>query len=129
MGEYGLFVTVQFGLENETITVNAGEHGTIEHKNKVDDSQDYKYGDTAVVTVTPNEGFMIETITVDGKLSKYLKIRKVDILLNNQLRRILISQLPSQMFIQYLSLLILLSMRLKMLKISRLSLQEMSLSV
>ena len=67
MGEYGLFVTVQFGLENETVTVNAGEHGTIEHKNKVDDSQDYKYGDTAVVTVTPNEGFMIETITVDGK--------------------------------------------------------------
>lgn len=67
MGEYGLFVTVQFGLENETITVNAGEHGTIEHKNKVDDSQDYLYGDTAVVTVTPNEGFMIETIKVDGK--------------------------------------------------------------
>lgn len=67
MGKYGLFVTVQFGLENETITVNAGEHGTIEHKNKLDDSQDYKYGDTAVVTVTPNEGFMIETITVDGK--------------------------------------------------------------
>lgn len=67
MGEYGLFVTVQFGLENETITVNAVEHGTIEHKNKADDSQDYKYGDTAVVTVTPNEGFMIETITVDGK--------------------------------------------------------------
>lgn len=67
MGEYGLFVTVQFGLENETITVNAGEHGTIEHKNKADNSQDYKYGDTAVVTVTPNEGFMIETITVDGK--------------------------------------------------------------
>lgn len=67
MGEYGLFVTVQFGLENETVTVNAGEHGTIEHKNKLDDSQDYKYGDTAVVTVTPNEGFMIETITVDGK--------------------------------------------------------------
>lgn len=67
MGEYGLFVTVQFGLENETITVNAGEHGTIEHKNKVDDSQNYFYGDTAVVTVTPNEGFMIETITVDGK--------------------------------------------------------------
>lgn len=67
MGEYGLFVTVQFGLENETVTVNAGEHGTIEHKNKADDSQDYKYGDTAVVTVTPNEGFMIETITVDGK--------------------------------------------------------------
>lgn len=67
MGEYGLFVTVQFGLENETITVNAGEHGKIEHKNKLDDSQDYKYGDTAVVTVTPNEGFMIETITVDGK--------------------------------------------------------------
>ena len=67
MGEYGLFVTVQFGLENETITVNAGEHGTIEHKNKVDDSQGYLYGDTAVVTVTPNEGFMIETITVDGK--------------------------------------------------------------
>lgn len=67
MGEYGLFVNVQFGLENETITVNAGEHGTIEHKNKADDTQDYKYGDTAVVTVTPNEGFMIETITVDGK--------------------------------------------------------------
>ena len=67
MGEYGLFVTVQFGLENETITVNAGEHGTIEHKNKVDDSQNYFYGDTAVVTVTPNEGYMIETITVDGK--------------------------------------------------------------
>lgn len=67
MGEYGLFVTVQFGLENETITVNAGEHGTIEHKNKLDDSQDYLYGDTAVFTVTPNEGFMIETITVDGK--------------------------------------------------------------
>ncbi len=67
MGEYGLFVTVQFGLENETITVNAGEHGTIEHKNKEDDSQNYFYGDTAVVTVTPNEGFMIETITVDGK--------------------------------------------------------------
>jgi len=67
MGEYGLFVTVQFGLENETITVNAGEHGTIEHKNKVDDTQDYLYGDTAVVTVTPNEGYMIETITVDGK--------------------------------------------------------------
>lgn len=67
MGEYGLFVTVQFGLENETITVNAGEHGTIEHKNKADDTQDYLYGDTAVVTVTPNEGFMIETITVDGK--------------------------------------------------------------
>lgn len=67
MGEYGLFVTVQFGLENETITVNAGEHGTIEHKNKVDNSQDYKYGDTVVVTVTPNEGFMIETITIDGK--------------------------------------------------------------
>lgn len=67
MGEYGLFVTVQFGLENETITVNAGEHGTIEHKNKADDSQDYLYGDTAVVTVTPNEGYMIETIIVDGK--------------------------------------------------------------
>ena len=67
MGEYGLFVTVQFGLENETITVNAGEHGTIEHKNKVDDSQNYFYGDTAVVTVTPNEGYMIETITVNGK--------------------------------------------------------------
>lgn len=67
MGEYGLFVTVQFGLENETVTVNAGEHGTIEHKNKADDTQDYKYGDTAVVTVTPNEGFMIETIIVDGK--------------------------------------------------------------
>lgn len=67
MGEYGLFVTVQFGLENETVTVNAGEHGTIEHKNKADDSQNYLYGDTAVVTVTPNEGFMIETITVDGK--------------------------------------------------------------
>ncbi len=67
MGEYGLFATVQFGLENETITVNAGEHGTIEHKNKADDSQDYLYGDTAVVTVTPNEGYMIETITVDGK--------------------------------------------------------------
>lgn len=67
MGEYGLFVTVQFGLENETITVNAGEHGTIEHKNKADDTQDYLYGDTAVVTVTPNEGFMIETITVNGK--------------------------------------------------------------
>lgn len=67
MGEYGLFVTVQFGLENETITVNAGEHGTIEHKNKADDTQDYLYGDTAVVTVTPNEGYMIETITVDGK--------------------------------------------------------------
>lgn len=67
MGEYGLFVTVQFGLENETITVNAGEHGTIEHKNKADDSQDYLYGDTAVITVTPNEGYMIETITVDGK--------------------------------------------------------------
>lgn len=67
MGEYGLFVTVQFGLENETITVNAGEHGTIEHKNKADDSQNYLYGNTAVVTVTPNEGYMIETITVDGK--------------------------------------------------------------
>lgn len=67
MGEYGLFVNVQFGLENETITVNAGEHGTIEHKNKADDSQNYLYGSTAVVTVTPNEGFMIETITVDGK--------------------------------------------------------------
>lgn len=67
MGEYGLFVTVQFGLENETITVNAGEHGMIEHKNKADDTQDYLYGDTSVVTVTPNEGFMIETITVDGK--------------------------------------------------------------
>lgn len=67
MGEYGLFVNVQFGLENETITVNAGEHGTIEHKNKADDSQNYKYGDTAVVTITPNEGYMIETITVDGK--------------------------------------------------------------
>lgn len=67
MGEYGLFVTVQFGLENETITVNAGEHGTIEHKNKADDTQDYLYGDTAVVTVTPNEGYMIDTITVDGK--------------------------------------------------------------
>lgn len=67
MGEYGLFVTVQFGLENETITVNAGEHGTIEHKNKADDTQDYLYGDTAVVTVTPNEGYMIETITVNGK--------------------------------------------------------------
>lgn len=67
MGEYGLFVTVQFGLENETITVNAGEHGTIEHKNKADDTQNYLYGDTSVVTVTPNEGFMIETITVDGK--------------------------------------------------------------
>lgn len=67
MGEYGLFVTIQFGLENETITVNAGEHGTIEHKNKADDTQDYFYGDTAVITVTPNEGFMIETITVDGK--------------------------------------------------------------
>lgn len=67
MGEYGLFVNLQFGLENETITVNAGEHGTIEHKNKADDSQNYKYGDTAVVTITPNEGFMIETITVDGK--------------------------------------------------------------
>ena len=67
MGEYGLFVTVQFGLENETITVNAGEHGTIEHKNKADNSQNYLYGNTAVVTVTPNEGFMIETITVDGK--------------------------------------------------------------
>lgn len=67
MGEYGLFVTVQFGLENETITVNAGEHGTIEHKNKADDTQDYLYGDTVVVTVTPNEGYMIETITVDGK--------------------------------------------------------------
>lgn len=67
MGEYRLFVTVQFGLENETITVNAGEHGTIEHKNKADDTQDYLYGDTAVVTVTPNEGYMIETITVDGK--------------------------------------------------------------
>lgn len=67
MGEYGLFVNVQFGLENETITVNAGEHGTIEHKNKTDDSQNYKYGNTAVVTVTPNEGYMIETITVDGK--------------------------------------------------------------
>lgn len=67
MGEYGLFVTVQFGLENEIITVNAGEHGTIEHKNKADDTQDYLYGDTSVVTVTPNEGFMIETITVDGK--------------------------------------------------------------
>lgn len=67
MGEYGLFVNVQFGLENETITVNAGEHGTIEHKNKANNTQDYLYGDTAVVTVTPNEGFMIETITVDGK--------------------------------------------------------------
>lgn len=67
MGEYGLFVNVQFGLENETITVNAGEHGTIEHKNKVDDSQDYLYGDTAVVTVTPNEGYMIETIKVNGE--------------------------------------------------------------
>ena len=67
MGEYGLFVNVQFGLENETITVNAGEHGTIEHKNKADDSQNYLYGNTAVVTVTPNEGYMIETITVDGK--------------------------------------------------------------
>lgn len=67
MGEYGLFVNVQFGLENETITVNAGEHGTIEHKNKADNSQNYLYGNTAVVTVTPNEGFMIETITVDGK--------------------------------------------------------------
>lgn len=67
MSEYGLFVNVQFGLENETITVNAGEHGTIEHKNKADDSQNYLYGDTAVVTVTPNEGYMIETITVDGK--------------------------------------------------------------
>lgn len=67
MGEYGLFVTVQFGLENETITVNAGEHGTIEHKNKADDTQYYLYGDISVVTVTPNEGFMIETITVDGK--------------------------------------------------------------
>lgn len=67
MGEYGLLVTVQFGLENETITVNAGEHGTIEHKNKADDTQNYLYGDIAVVTVTPNEGYMIETITVDGK--------------------------------------------------------------
>lgn len=67
MGEYGLFVNVQFGLENETITVNAGEHGTIEHKNKADNSQNYLYGNTAVVTVTPNEGYMIETITVDGK--------------------------------------------------------------
>ena len=67
MGEYGLFVTVQFGLENETITVNAGEHGTIEHKNKADDTQDYLYGDTAVVTVTPNEGYLIETITVNGE--------------------------------------------------------------
>lgn len=67
MGEYGLFVNVQFGLENETITVNAGEHGTIEHKNKADDTQDYLYGDTAVVTVTPNEGYMIETITVNGE--------------------------------------------------------------
>lgn len=67
MGEYGLFVNVQFGLENETITVNASEHGTIEHKNKADNTQNYLYGDTAVVTVTPNEGYMIETITVDGK--------------------------------------------------------------
>lgn len=67
MGEYGLFVNVQFGLENETITVNAGEHGTIEHKNKADNSQNYLYGNTAVVTVTPNEGYMIETITVDEK--------------------------------------------------------------
>ncbi len=76
MGEYGLFVTVQFGLENETVTVNAGEHGTIEHKNKVDDSQDYKYGDTAVVTVTPNEGYIIETITVDGKAIEVLEDKK-----------------------------------------------------
>lgn len=76
MGEYGLFVNVQFGLENETITVNAGEHGTIEHKNKVDDSQDYLYGDTAVVTVTPNEGYMIETITVDGKAIKVPEDKK-----------------------------------------------------
>ena len=67
MGEYGLYVTVMFGLENETITVNAGEHGTIEHKNKADDFQDYLYGDTAVVTVTPNEGYLIETITVNGE--------------------------------------------------------------
>ncbi len=67
MGEYGLYVTVMFGLENETITVNAGEHGTIEHKNKADDSQDYLYGDTAVVTVTPNEGYLIETIKVNGE--------------------------------------------------------------
>ena len=76
MGEYGLFVTVQFGLENETITVNAGEHGTIEHKNKADNSQVYLYGDTAVVTVTPNEGFMIETITVDGKAIEVPKDKK-----------------------------------------------------
>lgn len=76
MGEYGLFVTVQFGLENETITVNAGEHGTIEHKNKADDTQDYLYGDTAVVTVTPNEGYMIETITVDGKAIEVLEDKK-----------------------------------------------------
>lgn len=76
MGEYGLFVTVQFGLENETITVNAGEHGTIEHKNKADDTQDYLYGDTSVVTVTPNEGFMIETITVDGKAIEVPKDKK-----------------------------------------------------
>ena len=67
MGEYGLYVTVMFGLQNETITVNAGEHGTIEHKNKADDSQDYLYGDTAVVTVTPNEGYLIETIKVNGE--------------------------------------------------------------
>lgn len=67
MVEGGLTVTVQFGLENETITVNAGEHGMIEHKNKADNSQVYLYSDTAVVTVTPNEGYMIETITVDGK--------------------------------------------------------------
>lgn len=129
MSEYGLFVTVQFGLENETITVNAGEHGTIEHKNKLDDSQDYKYGDTAVVTVTPNEGFMIETITVDGKAIEVPEDKKGGYSFEQLVEKDLnisatftdvhtISEFTDSVIAE-----------IKMLKISRLSLQEMSLSV
>lgn len=127
MGEYGLFVNVQFGLENETITVNAGEHGTIEHKNKVDDSQNYFYGDTAVVTVTPNEGFMIETITVDGKAIEVPEDKKGGYSFEQLVEKDL--NISATFTDVHTISEFMLSMRLKMLKISRLSLQEMSLSV
>ena len=53
-------IKITFAYTRQTITVISGEHGTVEyHPEKV------SYNDSVDLTITPDDGYIIDTITVD----------------------------------------------------------------
>lgn len=56
-------VTATFKEKTYTVTVNAGEHG-----NAKTDKEAYKEGDTVIVTVEANEGYVVDSVMMGGEL-------------------------------------------------------------